>query len=54
MRLLAALAVACLAVGAAGAATGPKVLRVPFIIAETSFDPAAVSGLSLAGRARKS
>ena len=43
-RLLAAAATAALlAFPAAAGAAGPKVLRVPFNIAETSFDPAAVS-----------
>lgn len=45
MTARAALAAAGLAIAmaAAQAAPSPKVLRVPFIIAETSFDPAAVS-----------
>jgi len=49
MKRLAGLLVACLAslgwVPAFAGTTGPKVLRVPFLIAETNFDPAFTSDL---------
>jgi ABC-type transport system substrate-binding protein len=44
-RHAAALALALAAFAGAALAAGPKVLRVPFLIAETHFDPATVSDL---------
>jgi ABC-type transport system substrate-binding protein len=44
-RLAAAFALAVAALAGGASAAGPKVLRVPFLIAETHFDPATVSDL---------